>query len=223
MARPTQLWPGERMRTFFRSIFRGEAGVSDELADRLADVCERHINRMLVWNSDLTVRSRPEHVPQTASKRSRKDKKTRSEAKKKTSRPTTPPQSETSSFHEDPITDISNTEAGAPWSAEHLEDQQPDTMGEADTHPAQSSTQQSADQEPAFDPFAFSAIVILARAGADALMQRLKEIKSTDHLRELANAQHLGVELSVKDAPGLRKAIVRGAKQRLADRRAAAS
>ncbi len=110
-------------------------------------------------------------------------------------------------------------EAGAPW---------PD----ADTlNPPQLRLQKNKKRkkkkkietrEP-FDPYAFSAVVVLARGGPDALMAKLKEIKTAEHLRKLADAQHLGISVDVQKTDELRRAIINGASQRLADRRAAAS
>ena len=75
----------------------------------------------------------------------------------------------------------------------------------------------------AFDPYAFSAIVVLAKTGKDGLMQRLTGIKSVEHLRSFAEAQHLAVDRTLKKADDLRKAIATATEQRLADRKAAAS
>jgi len=74
-----------------------------------------------------------------------------------------------------------------------------------------------------FDPFAFSAVVLLARAGRDALMERLTAIDRLDHLRKLAAAQHLGVDGTIADIAEVRAAILAAAERRLADRHAAAS
>ena len=77
--------------------------------------------------------------------------------------------------------------------------------------------------ETVFDPFAFSVVVMLKRQGRAALVKQLEGIKSADHLRKIADAQHLGVDRSIKAVAKLREAIIHGAEQRLADRRAAAS
>jgi hypothetical protein len=76
---------------------------------------------------------------------------------------------------------------------------------------------------PAFDPYAFSAMVALARTGKDGLLKRLSEIKSAENLKAFAEAQHLGINAALKKPDELRKAIVAAAEQRLADRKAAAS
>lgn len=75
----------------------------------------------------------------------------------------------------------------------------------------------------AFDPFAFSVVVMLKRQGPAALMKRLEAIDDPAQLRKIAEAQHLGIDKSLGSARKLREAIVEGAEQRLADRRAAAS
>jgi hypothetical protein len=78
-------------------------------------------------------------------------------------------------------------------------------------------------QPAKFDPYAFSAMVVLAKTGKDGLLKRLGEIKSVEHLKALADAQHLAVSPSLKRLDDLRKAIVSATEQRLADRKAAAS
>jgi hypothetical protein len=89
---------------------------------------------------------------------------------------------------------------------------------------AETSVSSAVQAEPAkFDPYAFSAMVVLAKTGKDGLMKRLTEIKSVDHLKALAAAQHLAVSPSLKRADDLRKAIITATEQRLADRKAAAS
>lgn len=74
-----------------------------------------------------------------------------------------------------------------------------------------------------FDPFAFTAVVVLKRQGADALKKRLDEIAEPAHLRQLADKQHLGVPADAADAATLRAAILKAAQLRIDDRRAAAS
>jgi hypothetical protein len=85
---------------------------------------------------------------------------------------------------------------------------------------------QSAETVPvaaAFDPYAFSAMVLLAKTGKDGLLKRLAEIKSADNLKSLAEAQHLAISAALKKPEELRRAIVAATEQRLADRKAAAS
>ena len=50
MAGSAQLWPGPRMRAYFKSLLAAEPGVDAELADRLAARLVRHVARMLVWD-----------------------------------------------------------------------------------------------------------------------------------------------------------------------------
>ena len=77
--------------------------------------------------------------------------------------------------------------------------------------------------EPPFDPYAFSVVVMLAKKGEQGLMARLNDVSDPAQLKAIADAQHIGLKGSSATAKDLRKAIVQGAKQRLADRRAAAS
>ena len=91
--------------------------------------------------------------------------------------------------------------------------------------PASSSSPNAGGGAPqaAFNPYAFSATVVLAKTGRDGLMKRLAEIKSTDQLKAFADAQHLGFDRKLSKIEDLRKALLTAAEQRLADRKAAAS
>lgn len=149
MAKSAQLWPGDKMRDFFRAIFRAEKDVDATLAERLADACVARITRMLVTDVKPVGPARP--IPRLV------------------------------------------PNAG----------------------------EESAVQT--FDPFAFSAVVALSRRGKDGLLRQLEEIQSAIDLRQLADAQHLGVDPAVTDAEELRHAIILGAERRIAERRAAAS
>jgi hypothetical protein len=77
--------------------------------------------------------------------------------------------------------------------------------------------------QPAFNPYAFSAVVVMTKGGAEALLARLSKISDMAHLRRLASAQHIGVPQDGVTIDELRAAIVDGAAHRIADRRAAAS
>lgn len=83
--------------------------------------------------------------------------------------------------------------------------------------------QERHDRAENFNPYLFSALVTLAKHGRDGLMTRLKDIKSAEHLRAFAEAQHVPVDAAIKRTDEIRKAIVAGVERRLADRKAAAS
>jgi hypothetical protein len=89
--------------------------------------------------------------------------------------------------------------------------------------PLKSTLPPAAPSPPAFDPHAFSLIVVMTKLGADGLRARLEAIDDFEHLKALARAQHIAVDSTVVDASALRAAIVTGTAQRIADRRAAAS
>lgn len=91
------------------------------------------------------------------------------------------------------------------------------------SEPAKSKALPDAKPETSFDPYAFSAMVVLTKTGRDGLAKKLTEIKGADNLRKFAEAQHLGIDRKLTRIDDLRKAIVSAAEQRLADRRAAAS
>ncbi|MEQ1576617.1 MAG: hypothetical protein ABL894_03095 [Hyphomicrobium sp.] len=74
-----------------------------------------------------------------------------------------------------------------------------------------------------FDPFAFSAVSVLARKGKDALLARLNDITTAENLREFAIAQHIAIDQTLTKTEDLRIAIVKGTERRIAARRAAAS
>ena len=147
MTNGSYLWPGDKMRAFFRAHIARETSLDAAAADKLSDALTSAVNRMLVWDI-------PAELPATSA---------------------------------------------APLPA-------------SKSKPA-----------TAFDPFAFSLPVMLAKTGRDGLMKRLAEIKSADNLKALAEAQHLAIPPSLKKAEELRKAIVTATEQRLADRKAAAS
>lgn len=77
--------------------------------------------------------------------------------------------------------------------------------------------------EPAFDPYAFSAVAVLTREGRTGLLARLTDITNAKHLCQLADAQHLALPAGLDDPAELRTAIVAATERRIADRRAAAS
>jgi hypothetical protein len=77
--------------------------------------------------------------------------------------------------------------------------------------------------KPPFNPYAFSALVVLARSGREGLARRLADIKEIANLKLFAEAQHLAVDPKIRKADDIRKAIVTATEQRLADRKAAAS
>ena len=91
------------------------------------------------------------------------------------------------------------------------------------SEPAAEPPSAPAEQDKPFDPYAFSAMVVLAKQGKDALAKRLGEIKSVEHLKQMADAQHLGINRSLSKIEDVRKAVLAATEQRLADRRAAAS
>ncbi len=49
MSKGTQLWPGDKMRAFFRAHLRRETSLDDATVERLATALNKAVNRMLVW------------------------------------------------------------------------------------------------------------------------------------------------------------------------------
>ncbi len=104
---------------------------------------------------------------------------------------------------------------------------QPPSPGAHSMSPASISTEAAAtarsDVPPPFDPFVFSALAVLTKQGAAALAARLAAIAELADLRQLAQSQHLAIDLAMTDLGALRAAIVAATEARLAERRAAAS
>lgn len=89
--------------------------------------------------------------------------------------------------------------------------------------PAAVHVQVQVEARAAFDPYCFGAVVTLQRLGPNALLARLAAITRVEDLRSFAVAQSLALPAGWSSADELRAAIVRGAEERLAERRAAAS
>ena len=98
-------------------------------------------------------------------------------------------------------------------SAETAQDTSPDALNEVTCQPPVA----------AFDPHAFSLIVVMTKQGAAGLDAKLRTIDSIEQLRALARAQHVALDTTLVALPEVRAAIIAGTAQRLADRRAAAS
>ena len=77
--------------------------------------------------------------------------------------------------------------------------------------------------KPVFDPYAFSVLAALMKSGREGLAKKLSDISSVDHLKAIAEAQHLALDPKLKKLDDVRKAIITATEQRLADRKAAAS
>lgn len=78
-----------------------------------------------------------------------------------------------------------------------------------------------------FDPYAFNAILVFKRSGRDALIGKLAEIPGIPQLRQLAEAQLIGLDQDMRTGDvhieDLREAVLCGVERLVADRRAAAS
>lgn len=155
MSKGTQLWPGDKMRSFFSAHIRRETSLDTAAAERLAAALTKAVNRMLVWEMPA----------------------------------------------DEPVAPGTNAKA---------------------TEIAPGVAKRHARAEN-FNPYLFSAIVVLAKQGRDGLIKRLQEIKSAENLRAFAEAQHVPVDAKLRRLDDIRKAIVAAAEQRLADRKAAAS
>jgi hypothetical protein len=99
----------------------------------------------------------------------------------------------------------------------------PEPASAGDTSPIAQQPASTEPQEPPFDPYAFSLVAVFKRNGRKALLTRLGQISSPEHLLKLAEAQHITLPAGIARPAELRKAIVEGTEQRLADRQAAAT
>ncbi len=81
----------------------------------------------------------------------------------------------------------------------------------------------AAPAKTAFDPFAFSVVAVLTKKGKAALMDELDKVADVEDLRRIGEAQHLALDPALTTAVDIRAAIVSGAEQRIAERKAAAS
>lgn len=75
----------------------------------------------------------------------------------------------------------------------------------------------------AFDPHAFSLIVVFRTGGKDALLAKLNEVTDPDQLKAIAKAQHVALEGDPADRSALLLALIAGTEKRIAHRQAAAS
>lgn len=87
---------------------------------------------------------------------------------------------------------------------------------------AESGATNSTEPAAAFDPFSFSVVVVVTKEGREGLAQKLSAIGPAD-LKSLAKAQHVALPEGDLSTGDLRAAIVEGALQRIANRKAAAS
>ena len=68
MTKGTQLWPGDRMRAFFRAHIRRETSLDDAAAEKLSEALSKAVNRMLVWD---TPAAEPVTPPATSKSKSK--------------------------------------------------------------------------------------------------------------------------------------------------------
>lgn len=181
MGKSDQIYPGERLRGFFRNILSGEPSLAVDVRERLVEAFAQRINLMRVWDY-------PESPLAASVDRGRADR-----------APAPSPSL------------AGQSEDYAPWP--DLDQETCDALAAAG----------DLDDTPPFNPFAFNAIVVFKREGSAALLTKLQSISSAQHLRALAEAQHLAVPSGLETVEELQRAILKGAEQRLADRLAAGS
>ena len=209
MTKGTQLWPNDRMRAFFHAHIRRETALDDAAVDRLTASLLKAVNRMLVWEM-------PEPVAADV-------------APAVVAAPPTPPAGKTKTKGGGKIPVAKAGDGKAAESKQQPPQQVPQGIPGGSSR-SQLAQTRALDSKAAagsgangFDPYAFSATVVLAKTGREGLIRRLADIKTVEHLKKFADAQHLGIDRNLAKADELRKAIVAAAEQRLADRRAAAS
>ena len=85
----------------------------------------------------------------------------------------------------------------------------------------------SAETQPApaaaFDPHAFSLIVVMRKGGKDALLAKLADVPDVAQLTAIAKAQHVALDGDPTSREGILEARIAGTERRIAHREAAAS
>lgn len=109
---------------------------------------------------------------------------------------------------------------GRPQAAAQVSAPAPSPAPPAPTSPAAEAAGKPAE---AFDPYAFSATVVLKRKGKAELERLLAAVMEPSQLKQIAEKQHLGLLPEAKTVAEMRAAIVAAAEARINDRRAAAS
>lgn len=180
MTKGIQLWPGDRMRAFYRRMIVRETALDSASTEKLTEALTKATNRMLVWEM-------PEDAATPAKVADKKAADTSTAGK----------------------------------AASKSKGSKGDTGGGKPAKPA--PLKDAAPPEKPFDPYAFSAMVVLTKQGREGLAAQLAEINSVENLKRFADAQHLGFDRSLTKIEDVRKALLAAAEQRLADRRAAAS
>lgn len=203
MAKATKQLGGAAKDKYFRELFASAPGLAPQLARRLAELTKTEVSQVRI-RQPLLDRARLLGAAVAPSQPAPEAETTRA--------PAPPPAASTQPAPAaEPVAAARDT--ASPLAA-------PSAVRTTTVEPAPQAA--SAAGEP-FDPFAFTAVVVLKRQGAEALKQRLAGIAEPAHLRLLAEKQHLGVPAEATDATALRSAILAAAQARIDDRRAAAS
>jgi hypothetical protein len=198
VARAMQLADTKRIAAYLLQRIREEKDISSEVAERLAKRIAGRIKRVVVWDAGHDT---PEQRAPAVKDQSHTDT-VPAAVPSATPLPPKAIDASAAAVREARVNTPSNTSSPAPAASE-----------------ANASSGASAP----FDPYAFSVVVVLTKTGKDGLMKKLTHIERPEHLRKLAEAQHLAVDTALSSAADLRAAIVKAAEQRIANRRAAAS
>ena len=59
MSKGIQLWPGDRMRAFFRGHIRRETALDTKSTEKLVEALTKATNRMLVWGMPEEAPAKP--------------------------------------------------------------------------------------------------------------------------------------------------------------------
>ena len=233
MAKRTKALSGQSARRYFRAMFSAERGVPADAADRLADTCVREISDLRVRMPLVQRRLDGLETVASAVDAAIVNVAAPEVAKEPVASPTTdapspvatsvdvPAATTTAVQEQPPATDLEASPAPAPTPVP-----QPAPTATAPAAPAPIAVvAETATPAPAFDPFAFSLIVIMRRAGKAGLLDKLRSVGDTGRLREIARAQHIGLDGIDADSEldDLCQAIVAGTERRIAHRTAAAS
>ena len=217
---------GARKREYLRRLFRVEAGLAPELADRLVTLTTARIRSLRVLRADLAGPPRRGTTAATGKGADAIDRTVLADREEPVS-PAGPPPPDAKPVS-DRIADPKGPGAASKDAPPVRAAAAPASSPAAEAAPGNASPPEADASSPGgapFDPYAFAVVPLLRRQGRDTLLARLAEIASPADLRRLAEAQNIGLPPSFAaetSAGAVRRAIVEGAEKRVADRHAAA-
>lgn len=203
MSNDTKKLAGPAKDRFFRRLFASDPGLDAATADRLAARTAGLVTSLRVRQAGLSALEKEAAERKTAA----------------TVAATAPAR------HPEPPADGTTAEAASGEAVAATEaPEEMATVVPMAPPPTAAAMPVDATAGAAFDPFVFGLVPIFKRHGADALIVRLAEIASADHLRAMAKAQQIVLPRELRAGPidlvTLRTAILDAVEKRVADRKA---